>query len=370
MLAIHRWAGLVLGLAMGFFSLTGLVLLFHHEIDALLGQAPAAASLEVARGAPLADALAAARRARPDRRPLFLSQDAEEHPGLVLVGMVPPGGRTPADAEFVVVELSRARVLDEVPVGETFTQTVLELHAQLLAGPAGSFVVGLLGLALLLTLGTGVIAYGPTMKRLAFGVVRRGKHRRLALVDLHRLVGVVSFGWLLVVTATGVLLSAGGPLLKLFATTELAALAAPYAGEAPVDDVSNVDEIVRRAEAAVPGRRWSILVLPGAELSSPRHFSALLEGTEGLEAHLLTFALLDATDPDVVQVRQLPGYLQAVLLSQPLHFGDYGGWPLRLLWALFALMSLALAVTGPLAFLVGRRRRARRLPSAEAVAPS
>jgi uncharacterized iron-regulated membrane protein len=72
---------------------------------------------------------------------------------------------------------------------------------------------------------------------------------------------------------------------------------------------------------------------------------------------MLTLARVSADAPDRVDVRELPAYLKAVLLSQPLHFADYGGRPLRVVWALFTLATVALAATGVQTY--GRRRRPR-----------
>jgi uncharacterized iron-regulated membrane protein len=39
----------------------------------------------------------------------------------------------------------------------------------------------------------------------------------------------------------------------------------------------------------------------------------------------------------VADVRDLPPYLQAIQLSQPPHFGDYGGVALKIFWVACAL---------------------------------
>jgi len=38
--------------------------------------------------------------------------------------------------------------------------------------------------------------------------------------------------------------------------------------------------------------------------------------------------------------------MSVLLLSQPLHFGDYGGLPLKLLWALLDLATITVLVSG------------------------
>jgi uncharacterized iron-regulated membrane protein len=36
----------------------------------------------------------------------------------------------------------------------------------------------------------------------------------------------------------------------------------------------------------------------------------------------------------------------ALLVSQPLHFGDYGGMPLKILWAVLDLITIAVLISG------------------------
>lgn len=40
-------------------------------------------------------------------------------------------------------------------------------------------------------------------------------------------------------------------------------------------------------------------------------------------------------------VRPMPWYMQAPLLAQPLHFGDYAGLPMKLLWAALDVLTIA-----------------------------
>jgi uncharacterized iron-regulated membrane protein len=51
----------------------------------------------------------------------------------------------------------------------------------------------------------------------------------------------------------------------------------------------------------------------------------------------------------------MPWYMQALLLAQPLHFGDYAGLPMKILWAILDLMTIAVLWTG-LRLWIGRRR--------------
>jgi uncharacterized iron-regulated membrane protein len=67
--------------------------------------------------------------------------------------------------------------------------------------------------------------------------------------------------------------------------------------------------------------------------------------------------LIDAEAGAFTDSRTLPWYLAALLISQPLHFGDYGGMALKIVWALLDVATIAVLVTG--FYLWGWRRRPR-----------
>jgi uncharacterized iron-regulated membrane protein len=46
---------------------------------------------------------------------------------------------------------------------------------------------------------------------------------------------------------------------------------------------------------------------------------------------MLKPALIDASNGQLTDSRELPWYVKSLLLSQPLHFGDYGGMPLKII---------------------------------------
>ena len=48
----------------------------------------------------------------------------------------------------------------------------------------------------------------------------------------------------------------------------------------------------------------------------------------------------------VTDSRELPWYMTALLVSQPLHFGDYGGMPMKMLWALLDIVTIVVLGSG------------------------
>ena len=56
--------------------------------------------------------------------------------------------------------------------------------------------------------------------------------------------------------------------------------------------------------------------------------------------------LVDAKTAEVTAAPKLPWYLTALLVSQPLHFGDYGGMPMQILWALLDIATIIVLGSG------------------------
>jgi uncharacterized iron-regulated membrane protein len=56
--------------------------------------------------------------------------------------------------------------------------------------------------------------------------------------------------------------------------------------------------------------------------------------------------LVDAKTAEVTAAPKMPWYLTALLVSQPLHFGDYGGMPMQILWALLDIATIIVLGSG------------------------
>ncbi|MBF3201505.1 PepSY domain-containing protein, partial [Pseudomonas aeruginosa] len=80
-----------------------------------------------------------------------------------------------------------------------------------------------------------------------------------------------------------------------------------------------------------------------------------MRGNTPLTERLLKPALIDAQSGELTDMREMPLYVKTLLLSQPLHFGDYGGMPLKIVWALLDLVSIVILASG-LYLWLGRRQ--------------
>jgi uncharacterized iron-regulated membrane protein len=88
------------------------------------------------------------------------------------------------------------------------------------------------------------------------------------------------------------------------------------------------------------------VIFPGSPFGSPYHYLIWTKGREPLTSRLFSPALVDARSGKLATVVSMPWYLRALEVSRPLHFGDYGGLPLKILWALLDLVTIVVLGSG------------------------
>jgi len=344
---VHKWSSLVCTVFMLLLCLTGLPLIFHHEIGHLLGTEVEAPKMPA--GTPrvsLDRVLEVARAQHPDRVVQFASQP-EDDDGLWFVTLTPTPAPTD-DFKSVAVDARTGVILAQPKFDEGFMYVMFKLHVDLFAGLPGKLFLGFMGFLLLVAIVSGVVLYSPFMRKLDFGTVRREKRPRLKWLDLHNLLGIVTLVWLFVVGATGMINTWADLVIKYWQYDQLTTLLAPYKNE-PVVAVSERGSVQHSYEAAMqqaPGNRLSFIAFPGTSFSSPHHTTFFLQGKEPFTSKLLQPVLVDAKTAQVTAAPKLPWYLTALLVSQPLHFGDYGGMPMQILWALLDIATIIVLGSG------------------------
>lgn len=341
---IHKWTSLVSTLFMLLLCLTGLPLIFHHEIGHLTGTEVEAPEMrEGTPQAPLDQVLAAARAAQPGLLPQYLFRDPGET-ATWLVGLnteltAMEGGKT------VVVDARTAQVLGQPRFDEGVMYVLFKLHVDLFAGLPGKLFLGFMGLLLVVAIVSGVVLYAPFARRQPFATVRQGRGPRLRWLDLHNVLGIVTLAWALVVGFTGVLNTWADLVLKYWQYDQVAAMVAPYQGQAP-RPAGPVGAAVQAAQSQEPHMSPGFVAFPGTAFASPHHYAVFMRGSEPLTARLFKPVLVDAQSALVSDSRDPPWYLTALLISQPLHFGDYAGMPMKILWAVLDLVTIVVLGSG------------------------
>lgn len=354
---LHTWSSLVCTLFLLMLCVTGLPLIFHHELQHALG-------LEVEPppmppGTPRADldrVVAAALAQRPGEVVQYLVWD-EDAPDRVRLSMAPTPTSPPEALRTVMVDARTAEVIDEPRDREGFLYWMLRLHIDLFAGVPGKLFLGAVGFLFVLAIVSGVVLYGPFTRRLDFGTVRRDRSPRTRRLDVHNLLGIVTLCWALVVGATGVVNTLAEQVLAAWRADQLAEMTAPWREQPPVAAPGPLQPAVTAALEAAPDMTPFFVAWPQTPFSSGHHYAVFMRGGTPLTSRLLTPAIVDAETGRLTAIRPMPWYATALFLSQPLHFGDYGGLPLKIVWAALDIATVVV-LWGGLRLWWARRRGA------------
>ena len=349
----HKWSSIVSTLFLLMLCVTGLPLIFHDEIDAAFDEdydSTLAGAPSAQAGLPLDEVLATALADRPDEVPLFMafSQDSP----LLTVTTGPSPDAAGEDMTLLFFDRTSGQTLGPAPSGGVM-DIVLSLHTDLMLGLPGMLFLGVMGLAFVLSLVSGTVLYAPFMRRLPFATLRTGRTKRLGRLDQHNFLGIVTLGWALVIGLTGAINAFADPLTDAWREGELAEMTAAYEGSAPLvpSDYGSIDAAMAAAQTALPGLSPQFIGFPGGAWSSGHHYAIFFQGDRPLTSHVLTPALVDAETGELTDAASMPIINQALMLSKPLHFGDYGGLPLKLLWALLTLVTIWVLWTGVMLWL-------------------
>jgi uncharacterized iron-regulated membrane protein len=359
----HRRSSLICIAFLLVICLTGLPLIFAEEINQLVDRSAYAVVPANAPRQSLDSLVARTQGMYPGQ--IVTSIFADDDEPQVFVSMAPSFAAVAADARvehFVRFDSHSGAILEQSPPAEQrghgFMEVMFSLHTDLFAGLAGALFMGAMGLSFVVAVVTGVVLYGPFTRKLEFGEVRITRSRRTRWLDLHNLLGVVTLAWVVVVGVTGVMNELATPLFAIWQNTEVRTMLAPWQGKpAPApDELSLPQAALDTAVRALPGMVVGSIVFPGSAAGSPHHYLLWAHGRTPLTSRLFSPVLIDARSGQLTAVVRMPWYLRALEISRPLHFGDYGGLPLKIIWALLDLVTIVVLGSGLYLWLAKRHR--------------
>ncbi|MEJ1095346.1 MULTISPECIES: PepSY-associated TM helix domain-containing protein [unclassified Pseudoxanthomonas] len=331
---LHSWVGLKLFLFMGFICLTGTLAVFATEIDWLLH-----AEMRVTPGetqASWGQLIGAAQKTYPE---WTLEGVAAPHASrfAAVAQMRTPEGRR----RFVWIDPYRGQVTGDTHWFNTH-RLLRNTHRHLMIPTKyGVPLVAALSIPLLLSFISSFFIYKRWWRGF-FSWPRADRPRRM-WGDIHRLFGVWSMWFVALIAITGgwyLVESLGGdaePPAKIVLPTE-------GKTPAPVDP-----QAIDRAVATLQ-QHWPELHVRGAQPSLDGQ-ALLLEGQASAwlvrdRANVVGFDLRDGRLLDRRDGRDMTLHQRIAEMADPLHFGSFGGWPIRLIWFLFGAALTTLCFTG------------------------
>lgn len=233
-----------------------------------------------------------------------------------------------------------------------YAHFIEDLHTVLhLPDPWGRYLVGLVGVVMFTLILSGIFAH-PTIFKDAFKM-RLNRNARLAWTDMHNRLSVWGLPYHLVLTFTGAFLGVAGITVSALAfvafegDTEkaISVINGPQAieGAPPMEVSPDYASMIRRSERS--DRRFALIVASDPKDSGQT--TSVLFSEEGI----LSMRSADIYRNDGEFLEKFGGSGSEVGARifgaiQPLHYGTFGGYPIKLLYFVLALGLTYITSTG------------------------
>jgi uncharacterized iron-regulated membrane protein len=343
----HTWTGLLAGLVIAVVSLTGGVIVFRTEIPLASFPRSEGSAGVVGLGA-LARQIARTDPNAQVRRVRFPAQAGDP-----FVVQVESAGKH----EKLVCDASTGRVLGTL--NTKFTDWMTDLHRNLLAGKTGRKAVGGFGIVLFLLAGSGMLLWliGARKWRAWVSVRPQGGSRRFHF-ELHRATGLWSYGLLTVVAFTGIGLAYPDTFRNALRhiTGSQAANKTPRVAESGGQTLRALDEYVRTGTRAMPDGVPTELRLP-ENTGAPVDLRLRRPGDLSLSGNHVYLEPSTAKVLAISKEADLPLGARIFAAFSPIHYGEFGGLPIKVLWGFLGIVPPVLFVTGLLTWWRPTRRK-------------
>ncbi|MBF6332046.1 PepSY-associated TM helix domain-containing protein [Nocardia transvalensis] len=381
LIAIHRWSALILGIVLVIQTTSGAILLYHAE----LFRTQHASFYRHTEGPPVIDlegAVALVRSEDPGFDAGWVGTDG----GVFVVGnrdytaayAVDPGtGRLNEEVDLTGGVLGWLVNLHDCAFGclrYSGALPMLNEQAPLIDITWAATILVVLGLLLVMLTVSGTIIWWPSLKRLSHGLRVRWRKGRFARDrDLHNVIGILAVPFLLMWGITGVTIE--WPAAERVVLRAMGGEANEQTDDVYVPRPASLPRPVSISEATTvalreaPGR-LAYLMLPS---ESTPYYRAAVAGAYSPYEHRAFYSgdvlvYINASDSsdirsDTSHRRPLANTFYAKVF-EPAHFGWLVNPWWRLVWLIFGLAPLALAITGLSTWLFRRNtRRRKRAPA-------
>lgn len=344
--SIHHWIGLLAGILLLISSITGAVLVFHHEIDS--AQFSDKTTLEKPATKLIIDnSFEPIRTLYPDcdiRIP-----DLPKEPDQALKYELRKG----KIRKWIFVHPETGELLTAVErADQRLVHILLELHYMLLSGTVGKIMVLFLGVALIILSISGFMLYRKSIvKVLSFKQKISFKSRRSLFSGLHRIIGVWSLVFNLFISITGT-----------YIAFTIVQGAFPSGGKAVMQSPPisiSIDAALAKIEREYPAFEVNYLLFP-KNADGKLRILGRLESDPSYYGFNYSNIQVNTKTGEIAStsfLRNLPWYKRAITIFKPLHFGDYGGLSMKLIYCFFGILPGVLAISG---FFIWRLRPAKK----------
>lgn len=335
--SIHSWLGLIAGIFILSFFLTGSVIVFRKELNEW--QHPHLHSVkESGRYLSYNELYQKAKEQSPDLY-LYSFRYIPQTPMETIEMRV----YHPQKKEYGLLYLNpyNGKVL-----GTTWNNSLYDLlltmHYTFFLGKVGELLAGIFALALIGSVITGIIVYRKHIGRmLTFRLKMKWRNWRMASSNLHRIIGVWALLFNLVLSVSGFYMMLYAFDLKAqFGSNASSSVATP-----PVVR-QNLDSLIQKGEALLKDGKFYYLDFPRNEGEPITIYTNGGFWLWGDYNNKVEFDNATGKERRIFHQSQMSGKEKMEYALYTLHYGQYGGKGIKLLYSLFGLSGAVLSITG------------------------
>jgi uncharacterized iron-regulated membrane protein len=348
---LHRYLGLVVGLILVIVGLTGSLLVFVPELDALIVQMRFGGVVAQSEKVPVEQIVETVKTAYSNYPDWKINQvQMVPHLPYYTVRLKHPD-KTQWE---VFVNPYTGKVMGDRQRETSFFARVYALHYALLAGDIGTIIVGISALLLFILSITGIVLWPGWRKLISGFKIKWDAHPKRLNFDLHKVSGIITAAFLAVIAFTGF-------CWNFYDQSSAAIYAATLTpkppevnstvvkGQAPL----SLGEALRQSDLALPEAMTTFITLPIIP-DAVFEFSKKVPGdsedfSSSVKVDQYSGKVLDVQDSRRAKLGD------RILNSfTPLHYGTFGGIPTRILYIFVGLAPTVLCITG---FIMWRYRK-------------
>ncbi|TBW27090.1 PepSY domain-containing protein [Gramella sp. KN1008] len=328
LLKYHSWFGLIAGLFFILMGISGSILIFHDELDKkIFSEFQNEAFTEEPK-------LDISTKLVQKKYPGWDTRIKEWDNGQIIYDV-----RHGQKRRYVFTDPETGMILKDLNANSHFTAWLLKLHYSLHSGITGRISILVAGIVFLLSLITGTILYRKSIfKTLTFQVKIRATNKRNFYSGLHRYVGSWALIFNMVIVLTGIILAYSVAKAGLNPRKE-------YNG--PLIDTS-IEAALNGIEKEIPQFQPTYIRLPlekGAGIIVYGDFKTDFF----LFSEFYNQVKIDETKGNILSINRIASAdfltrLNSVVM--PLHYAEFGGLPVKILYALVGLTGPFLSITG------------------------
>ncbi|NEU09361.1 PepSY domain-containing protein [Flavihumibacter sp. R14] len=361
---IHHWAGLYFGIVIAVLSITGALAVFIPEIDLLIQKQYYNVSSSPSDKLNINRSVERVKAQYPDMSGLLV--DLPEKAGQVAGLNFFVKGETKADQKryYFFVDAGSDLIVGSRDQQNSLANYLRQIHVRLYEGFWGRQLVGLAGIALLVLAVTGLLIYRDFMKRQPYPKVRQGRGLRIVLADWHKLLGISALAFNLVIAITGGWLGLQPKLMTWFDMKTPNNFKAPEVVNPEADRKTMIqwDEVMEASKKQFPD--LSPTAIRGSDDGSST--VTLVGDIKGQvyerNANMLVLSKTDLKPVFKYDIREQPFSHKFYFVQEALHFGNFGGLGLKILYTILGLTSGFLSISGFIVYLYRMdKKKERRL---------